>query len=60
MSANLLLAENLEDYRSRLEDVDIAEETATLVRNQILQQAQIAVRAQANLQMQVVLNLLKF
>ena len=39
-------------------DADIAEETAALTRNVILQQAGVAVLAQANLQPSVLLQLL--
>ncbi len=56
-SSNLLSSESLSEARSKALDVDIAEETAELVRNQILQQAQVAVLAQSNLQVQVILNL---
>lgn len=51
-------AENLTAAESRIRDVDIAQETAALVRDQILQQATIAVLAQANAQPQLVLRLL--
>ncbi len=44
--------------RSNILDADIAEETAALTRNVILQQAGVAVLAQANLQPQVLLQLL--
>ncbi len=57
-SQQLLLSESLASARSNLMDVDIAEETAELVRLQILQQAQVAVAAQSNLQLQTVLGLL--
>ena len=40
--------ENLNAANSRIRDVDVAEETAALTRNQILSQAGIAVLAQAN------------
>ena len=49
----------LDQARSQIEDADIATETADLVRNQILQQAQIAVMGQANLNSNVVLGLLQ-
>ncbi|MCM0605046.1 MAG: flagellin FliC [Xanthomonadaceae bacterium] len=46
---NLLIArENLDQARSRIADADIAEESSELVRNNILQQAGVAVLAQAN------------
>lgn len=41
-------AENIEAANSRIRDVDVAEETAALTRNQILSQAGVAVLAQAN------------
>lgn len=58
MSSNLILSENLTEAKARASDLDIAFETAELVRLQILQQAQIAVQAQANSNLQVVLGLL--
>ncbi len=58
-SSQLLLSESLAEAKSRAVDVDIAEETAELVRLQILQQAQVAVAAQSNLQLQTVLGLLR-
>jgi len=51
-------AENLTAARSRIQDADFAAETAALARAQILQQAGIAVLAQANAQPQNVLALL--
>jgi len=51
--------ENLEASRSRIRDADFAAETAALARAQILQQAGIAVLAQANAQQQNVLALLQ-
>lgn len=56
----LLTAENLSEARSQIMDTDFASETAELTRLQILQQAQTAVLGQANLGLQLVLNLLKF
>ena len=47
------------EAESRIMDVDVAEETADLVRNQILQQASAAVLGQANLSVKVVLKLLE-
>ena len=41
-------AENLSASRSRVQDADFAEETAALTKNQILQQAGVAMLAQAN------------
>lgn len=47
--ANLSVAhENLAAANSRIRDVDVAEETAAMTRNQILTQAGVAVLAQAN------------
>lgn len=51
-------AENLSAAESRIRDVDFARETAELARDQILQQASIAVLAQANQQPQLALRLL--
>jgi flagellin len=51
-------AENLMAAESRIRDVDIARETAELAKDQILQQASIAVLAQANSQPQLALRLL--
>lgn len=60
VALNLLLQDNYADASSKLIDADLALETAELTKNQILQQAQVAVAAQANLQMQTVLGLLRF
>jgi flagellin len=58
--ANLTaVAENLTASRSRIQDADFASETAALTKAQILQQAGVAVLAQANASPQVVLGLLK-
>lgn len=43
-----IATENLSDAKSRIADTDIAAETSTLVKNQILQNAGISVLAQAN------------
>jgi flagellin len=51
--------ENLSAARSRVLDADFARETAELSRTQILQQAGIAILAQANAQPQLVLSLLQ-
>ena len=51
-------AENLSAAESRIRDVDVAYETAQLTRNQILQNASIAVLAQANALPQSALRLL--
>ena len=52
-------SENLSAAESRIRDVDVARETATLTRNSILQQAAIGILAQANLQPQSSLTLLQ-
>ena len=51
--------ENLSAARSRIEDADFAAETANLAKNQILQQAGMAMLAQANQLPQSVLSLLR-
>ncbi len=56
---NLLLSENLQEARSVSMDVDFATEVAELVKNQILQDVQVAVLTQANLQVKLVAQLLK-
>ena len=52
-------AENLTAARSRIRDTDFAAETANLTRNQILQQAGVAMLSQANSLPQLVLSLLQ-
>ncbi len=52
-------SENLSAARSRIQDTDFAKETATLTRNQILQQAGTAMLAQAKSIPQNVLSLLQ-
>ena len=51
--------ENLSASRSRIVDTDFASETATLTRNQILQQAGTAILGQANTVPQAALSLLR-
>lgn len=51
--------ENLSSAESRIRDVDVAEESANLVRNQVLQQASAAMLSQANQLPSVALSLLK-
>ena len=51
--------ENTSAAESRIRDVDVALETATLTRNQVLQQAGISVLAQANVSSQNALALLQ-
>jgi flagellin len=53
------VAENLTASRSRIQDADFAAETAVLTRAQILQQAGVAVLAQANAAPQTILGLLR-
>ncbi len=58
--ANLRIqTESLSAAESRIRDVDVAEETAELTRNSILQQAAISILAQANVQPQSALQLLQ-
>jgi flagellin len=58
--ANLQIqVENLSAAESRIRDVDVAIETASLTRNSILQQAAIAMLGQANVQPQAALQLLQ-
>ncbi|MEO5376314.1 MAG: flagellin FliC [Magnetococcus sp. DMHC-6] len=52
-------SENLQIARSHIMDVDVAQEATLLARNSIIQQAGIAILAQANLQPKQVLNLLQ-
>lgn len=52
-------SENISDARARIQDADFAKETAELSRGQILQQAGIAMLAQANQAKQGVLQLLR-
>ncbi|ARN73051.1 flagellin [Oceanicoccus sagamiensis] len=53
------ISENVSAARSRVQDADFAAETASLTRNQILQQAGISVLSQANSLPQQVLSLLQ-
>ena len=52
-------AESMTASRSRIQDTDFAVETASLTRTQIMQQAGIAMAAQANTIPQLVLQLLR-
>jgi flagellin len=52
-------SENLTASRSRIQDADFAAETASLTRNQVLQQAGVAILSQANALPQQVLSLLR-
>ena len=58
-SAQSALADAIDTARSRIEDTDYASETATMTRNQILQQAGTAALAQANASPNVILSLIK-
>jgi flagellin len=51
--------ESLSSAESQIRDVDFAQETAQLSRNQILQQAGVSVLSQANSSSQAVLNLIR-
>ena len=53
------VTENLAASRSRIQDADFAAETAELTKAQILQQAGVAILAQANAQPQIALSLLQ-
>jgi flagellin len=58
--ANLTaVSENLSAARSRIQDADFAAETASLTRAQVLQQAGVAMLAQANALPNMVLALLR-
>jgi flagellin len=59
MSNLLQTRENYDAAESRITDADTAEETAALVRNQILEQAASAVLAQANQLPALLLSLLE-
>ena len=52
-------SENLSAARSRILDADFASETASLSRNQIIQQAGVSILAQANQQSQIALSLIQ-
>ncbi len=54
-----ITSENLTAARSRIQDADFAAETASLTRNQILQQAGVSILAQANGLPQLALSLLQ-
>ncbi len=58
-SRSMLMGEVMTEAKQNLLSIDYAMETAELVRLQILQQSQVAIRAQANVQMQMVLQLLE-
>lgn len=50
---------NMSAANSRIADVDVAEETASMARNQVLAQAAVSVLAQANQAPQLAMNLLR-
>ena len=52
------VSENVSASRSRIMDADFAAESASLARNQVLQQASSSMLAQANQQPQIALSLL--
>ncbi|MEO5379124.1 MAG: flagellin FliC, partial [Magnetococcus sp. DMHC-6] len=57
--ANLTnVSENTASAKSQIMDADIAAETANLTKNAILQQASVAILAQANQQPQIAMQLL--
>lgn len=58
LSSNLTYAESLSASRSRIQDADYAQETATLTRSQILTQAATAMLGQANTMPNLALSLL--
>jgi flagellin len=58
ISSLTVASENLSAARSRVQDADVAQETAQLTRNQILIQAGVSVLSQANQLPQVALSLL--
>ncbi len=53
-----IATENLSAANSRIRDVDVAAEAATLTRNQVLQQAGVSVLAQANVSTSIALSLI--
>lgn len=58
-SSKVISANILEAGRGRIEDADFAAETTNLAKSQILQQASMAMLAQANASKQGVLSLLQ-
>ncbi len=53
------VSQNVSASRSRIQDADFAQESSSLARSQILQQAGISMLAQANASSQSVLSLLQ-
>ena len=58
LSALTISRDNYLSAASAITDVDVAQEAATMVRTQILQQAGVAILQQANIQPQIALQLL--
>ena len=56
---NMIASENAQTSRGRIEDTDFAAESAELAKNQVLQQAGIAMLGQANAMPQQVLSLIQ-
>ena len=52
-------SEQLSGANSRIRDVDVADETSSLTRNSVLQQAAVSILSQANVQPQAALSLLR-
>jgi flagellin len=52
------ISENISSARSRILDADIAQETSSMTKNNILQQAGVSILAQANQAPQLALSLL--
>jgi flagellin len=50
---------NMSAAHSRIKDVDVAEETASMARNQVLSQAAVAILSQANQAPQLAMSLLR-
>jgi len=59
-ASNLLMSDSFEEAKSRINDPDTVLEVTELLRNQILADAQVASYAQANVQLQTVMQLLSF
>lgn len=59
ISNNLVYSENLQAARSRIQDTDFAVETSNLAKQQVLQQAGMAVVTQANASSRNILSLLQ-
>ena len=59
IDSNMIASENAQTSRGRIEDTDFAAESAELAKNQVLQQAGIAMLGQANAMPQQVLSLIQ-